>query len=223
MQQDSRLDANSIRDRILDNIREATAGRPARDPGRPAGSFVYIPEGPLTEVFADSLRKVGGHVELLSGLPEVAASLGRLIMENKWSVIACPDVLLSEALKLVSPGIHIRQELSEETDVVITRCDALVADTGSVFLSSSLTSGRKAIVYGPAHIVIATGSQLFPDAGSAMESLAGRHRESPSSLLSVITGPSRTADIEKTLILGAHGPKALHVLICETDLMDDNI
>jgi L-lactate dehydrogenase complex protein LldG len=176
--------------------------------------------GPLPEVFADALRKTGGHVALLNGLPEVAAHLAQIFTENKWSAIACPEKLLAKTLKQVLPEWQFSSELTEETEVVVTQCEALVAGTGSVILSTALTSSRKAIVYGPAQVVIASVSQIFPDAESAMESLAGGYKESPPSLLSVITGPSRTADIEKTLILGAHGPKALHVLVCDNNLTE---
>ncbi len=61
----------------------------------------------------------------------------------------------------------------------------------------------------PVHLVIAGRDQLVPDLAVAMSMLRERYDDRWPSALSVITGPSRTADIEKNLVMGAHGPKRL--------------
>ena len=63
----------------------------------------------------------------------------------------------------------------------------------------------------PAHLVIARREQIVPDLAAAMTLLRNRYHGHWPSTLSVITGPSRTADIEKILVFGAHGPKRLVV------------
>lgn len=99
----------------------------------------------------------------------------------------------------------------EACDVGITECDALVAQTGSVLVTTKSAGGRVLSVLPPHHIVLARYDQLVPDLESAFGVL--RHNYSPDwpSFISFITGPSRTGDIERILVLGAHGPKRLTI------------
>ena len=63
------------------------------------------------------------------------------------------------------------------------------------------------------HVVVAHTSQIFGTLGDALEATKARHGGQLPSMLSFITGPSRTGDIERILVLGAHGPKELHVIL----------
>jgi L-lactate dehydrogenase complex protein LldG len=87
----------------------------------------------------------------------------------------------------------------------------LSARTGTVIVSSNVT-GRRLNIFAPTHIVIAKKSQLVNDIAQGLEKIKNKYDSLPT-LISYITGPSRTADIEKTLIIGAHGPKKLIVFI----------
>ena len=102
----------------------------------------------------------------------------------------------------------------EACDVGISECDALIAQTGSVLLTTLSGGGRALSVLPPHHVVIARMDQLVPDLPAAYELL--HHTYGPSSwpsMITLITGPSRTGDIERILVLGAHGPKKLTVII----------
>jgi L-lactate dehydrogenase complex protein LldG len=79
-------------------------------------------------------------------------------------------------------------------------------------VSSSQGSGRKIFGHAPIHIIIARASQVVMEIGDALAAMKGKYGEMPSQI-SLITGPSRTADIEKTLVLGAHGPRDLYVFL----------
>lgn len=96
-----------------------------------------------------------------------------------------------------------------ECDLGVTGCDCLVAQTGSIVISTLSAGGRALSVLPPTHLVIARQEQLVPDLASAMALLRKRYDRRWPSAFSVITGPSRTADIEKILVMGAHGPKRL--------------
>ena len=85
-------------------------------------------------------------------------------------------------------------------------------------VSSKQQCGRRMFVYPPVHIVLAYTSQLVPDLKQALIGIKQKYSDKIPSMISVITGPSRTADIEKTLVLGAHGPREIYVF-----LVDDNI
>ena len=99
--------------------------------------------------------------------------------------------------------------------VGITGCEYLVARLGSIVVSSGQMSGRKLNVYPEIHIVIAYRSQLVPDIKHAMKALKQKYESNLPSMISFITGPSRTADIEKTLVMGAHGPKDLYLFFID--------
>jgi len=100
----------------------------------------------------------------------------------------------------------------ESCSVGITQCDALVAQTGSVLVTSRSAGGRALSVLPPHHIVLARSSQLLGDLPEAMTFLKTTYAPNYPSFISFITGPSRTGDIERILVLGAHGPKKLTVL-----------
>ena len=103
----------------------------------------------------------------------------------------------------------------EKCHAGITECDALVAQTGSVVITSRSAGGRALSVLPPHHIVLARRAQLLRDLPEAFAHLRQRYASDYPSFMSVITGPSRTGDIERILVLGAHGPKKLTVLLVE--------
>src|ERR1043166_257987 len=94
---------------------------------------------------------------------------------------------------------------TRECHLGVTGCDCVVAQTGSI-----VVSGRRALsVLPPVHLVIARRGQLVPDLAAALALLRHRYASRWPNALTFITGPSRTADIEKILVMGAHGPKRL--------------
>ncbi len=101
---------------------------------------------------------------------------------------------------------------SEQCRVTITRCEGLVALTGSVITSSGC-GGRGASVVAPIHVVVARESQLLPDLESALALIQKKDLPGKNSFIGLITGCSRTGDIEKILVMGAHGPMRLIVLL----------
>jgi len=103
----------------------------------------------------------------------------------------------------------------ELANASITSCEALIARNGSVMVSNASASGRRLSIYPPIHIVIAKASQLVWDLKDALAYMQKRYGQEIPTMISTVTGPSRTADIEKRLVLGAHGPKELYVLLLE--------
>ncbi len=103
----------------------------------------------------------------------------------------------------------------ENAQVGITACEALIARNGSVMISNANAGGRRLSIYPPIHIVIAKASQLVMDIKHALNGMKQRYGEQLPTMITTITGPSRTADIEKMLVLGAHGPKELYVFMLE--------
>ena len=100
----------------------------------------------------------------------------------------------------------------DRCDVGITQCDALVAQTGGVLVTNRSAGGRALSVLPPHHVVLARREQLLRDLPEAFQLLQRKYAGNYPSMISFITGPSRTSDIERTLVLGAHGPKKLTVI-----------
>ncbi len=113
----------------------------------------------------------------------------------------------------VEPG-YDKMEL-EQAQVGLTVCELLVAQTGSVCVTSLQSGGRVLSVLPEHHVVVAYRSQIVGDLSDAYAELARRYPKGYPSMISFITGPSRTGDIERILVLGAHGPKRLTVLLID--------
>jgi L-lactate dehydrogenase complex protein LldG len=101
----------------------------------------------------------------------------------------------------------------ERCDVGITGCEALIAQTGSVLVTSRSSGGRALTCLPPHHVVLATAEQLIADLPTAYALLRQRYQPEWPTFMGLITGPSRTGDIERILVLGAHGPKRLTVIL----------
>jgi L-lactate dehydrogenase complex protein LldG len=101
---------------------------------------------------------------------------------------------------------------AEASQATVTGAEALVAQTGSVFVSSAC-GGRGASIAAPVHIVVATIDQLVPALDDAFARFQKTGAAERNSMLCLITGSSRTADIEKIIVMGAHGPRRLVVIL----------
>ena len=97
--------------------------------------------------------------------------------------------------------------------VAVTPCLVLIADTGTAIVSSRLSGGRRNGLVDPVHVIEARADQLVPDLAAALERVGPEL--ATASAVTFVTGPSRTADIEQTLIRGVHGPKDVHVVFVE--------
>jgi L-lactate dehydrogenase complex protein LldG len=101
---------------------------------------------------------------------------------------------------------------TEASQATVTLADALIAQTGSIFVTAAC-GGRGASVVAPVHIVFATTGQIVPDLLTALRNAKQQNKLDQNSFACVISGSSRTADIEKILVQGAHGPTRLVVIL----------
>jgi L-lactate dehydrogenase complex protein LldG len=170
------------------------------------------------DLFAKNCADLKADFQKLSSREELKAVLTKLRDAEKWQRIASHDGELTnfacEALGLpvllTDKGYDV--QALEKCDVGVTECDALVAQTGGVAVTSRSTGGRALSVLPPHHVVIARREQLVPDLPAAFAVLQQKYAPDFPSMISFITGPSRTGDIERILVLGAHGPKKLTIL-----------
>lgn len=160
--------------------------------------------------------KAGFH--LLENASEVGATLAKIGDSEGWKKVASHRGALTlpvcEALGLATLFVDDTYDPDEMEgcDAGITECDALVAQTGSVLVTSRSAGGRALSVLPPHHIVLARRNQMVADLPAAFALLKHKYGTDFPSMISFITGPSRTGDIERILVLGAHGPKKLTIL-----------
>jgi len=214
--------ATTIKNSILQKIRQALHknGKQAASSKEEMPKNVY--EGnseDLAVVFAEALNNVSGNFVFCDNIEEFVEQLTKLSEEKKWNNLHCWHPHLQEVFAAVDfRKCRIGKNL-DKADAGITTCEALIARTGSILLSSALPSGRSLSIYPPVHICVAYTNQLVYDIKDALDLIKIRYKDDLPSFISLSTGPSRTADIEKTLVLGAHGPKELYVFLIEQPLV----
>lgn len=206
---------SSTRETILAKIRRALAQPvPLPFPKQDGGGELYAPaKDDLTVAFAQEFTRLLGKFAYAEHANDLIHQVRQLIAERGWKEVYCVE----ESLRtLLSPdgGLTFSDQPLEMSDVSITSCEALVARTGSMVLSAR-TGGRTTSVYAPVHICIALTSQLVFDVKDALQLLKTKYPEGIPSQVSFATGPSRTADIEKTLVVGVHGPKEVYCFLLE--------
>jgi len=205
---------SSAKQNILNKIREALAQPvPLPFPGSEGEQELYKrPPEDETIVFAESFTKLQGKFVFCNDVNEAAVQLEKLISEKGWKKVYCNEPAFLPLLD--NAGAEPYNDLAG-CDVSVTGCEYLIARTGSIVLSSANSSGRTVSVYAPIHICIAYNRQLVFDVKDGLAFLKEKYKDNFPSMISFATGPSRTADIEKTLVTGVHGPKEVYCFLIE--------
>jgi L-lactate dehydrogenase complex protein LldG len=218
------------REIILGRIREAlkiTAPHPALEEGiavpLPGSPQKWLPPvSPALEQQVELFRKNAEDLKAefceytLIGASEHVKKLATV---GRWEKIGTHAGELTDAvasglgLPMVRTDVGYAVNDLESCDAGLTECEALVAQTGSVLVSAPSAGGRALSVLPPHHIVLARRSQVVPDLSAALQRVEEKFKGKFPSFLSFISGPSRTGDIERILVLGAHGPKKLTILL----------
>ena len=217
------------RDLILRRIREALQVKaPARHlTGNPQATSHppqdWLPPVPhdreaLIGLFLKNSADLKTTVHRCGNAETAAATLGQIARDEGWKSIASHDFATGNAAvaSLGLPVLRTDETYTandlEKCDAGISGCDCLVAQTGGILVTAASAGGRALSVLPPHHVVIATESQFVADLAEAF-ALVRKNYDGVPAFLSFITGPSRTGDIERILVLGAHGPKKLTVLL----------
>jgi L-lactate dehydrogenase complex protein LldG len=202
------------------------AGGPARLTILPADvARPWLPNGGDTPaeriaLLADNLGKLRAEVHRVADPGAAADTVARFAAERRWQRVAWHGHAAVEpiAARLNCEtcrvdGGDFDKNLLESCDAGITACDAAVAQTGSILVSSATCGGRALSILPHVHVVILMADQVVGTLSDAFDLVRNRFGGQMPSLLSFITGPSRTGDIERILVLGAHGPKELLVIL----------
>nr|WP_294896371.1 LUD domain-containing protein [uncultured Pedobacter sp.] len=209
-------DTTTPKEQLLKKIRKALLEK--RD--NPYPNLEDMPLYPETDemlevIFAEELTKVNGTFVYCESEIHFIENMLQLAEEKKWRKIYCWEPALQDLLKTYEYPFYATDKDFELAEVGLTLCESLIARNGSVLLSNGNAAGRRLSIYPHQHVVVAYASQLVLDLKDAFKLLKEKYGNNLPSMVSVTTGPSRTADIEKTLVLGAHGPKELFVFLLD--------
>lgn len=213
----------SSREQLLGRIRAALAAGPAPAPPAPDWAAPVHPPLPAADpaiTFAENFQRIGGEFFYCENLALLSIKLRAWLAERlpagqKFYVWEPALQALLRAAKV--PFEAGEADFRAQAAVGLTSCEALVARTGSIVVAPATASGRRLSIYPDQHLVLARPSQVVPEIGDALRAVQARYGSQLPSMLSLTTGPSRTADIEKTLVLGAHGPRRLSLFLLEDD------
>ncbi|MEJ7766291.1 MAG: lactate utilization protein [Chitinophagaceae bacterium] len=211
------MNASYSKENILKKIRKALSeSTPIPFPQSEGNSSVYHAGREELEVqFAEEFSKLQGKFIYCLDDAEMIARLVQLVQQKEWTRIFCTERSLQRIMHVGSFPLDPQLAL-KDSDVSITTCECLVARTGTIVLSSAQLNGRTASVYAPIHVCIAYTNQLVPEIRDAMLSLKEKYQQNIPSLITFASGPSRTADIEKTLVVGVHGPREVYVFLVDS-------
>lgn len=211
------MEESTSREKILKRVRAALINKSrieSSDIDFDSSIFAAVEDTPeLT--FAQQFSDVGGQFVFCENDDDFCESISVLLADQQNESLWCAEPEIGELLQRA--GLSYRSDAEEllTAGIAITGCEYLVARTGSVVLSSRQQAGRRGPFYADNHIVIAHTSQLVEQLKDALKGIRLRYPDAAPSMITTITGPSRTADIEKTLVQGAHGPKEIFVFLID--------
>jgi L-lactate dehydrogenase complex protein LldG len=171
------------------------------------------------QLFRERSVQLTSDFQVVDNIEAAAATMVMLRNRHKWASAAVhrhpliAPIIESLGVKTVFVEARPEKKTLERCSVGITGCDALIAQTGSILITSRSAGGRSLSVLPPHHVVLATPDQLLPDLPEAFELLRAKYSDRYPSFAGLITGPSRTGDIERILVLGAHGPRNLTIIL----------
>jgi L-lactate dehydrogenase complex protein LldG len=210
------MKVSQAKENILKKIRQAlTHSTPLPFPQSEGNNTVFQTSQQELEIeFAEKFTNLLGKFIFCLTYKELTSQLNNLISHAGWKNIYCQEETLKSILQKNNYSNFSGDDLGE-CDAAITSCELLIARTGSIVMSTAQASGRTVSVYAPIHICIAHTNQLVYDIKDGLQLLKEKFQDNLPSLITFATGPSRTADIEKTLVVGVHGPKEVYVFLVD--------
>lgn len=204
---------------ILKNIRaELEVSTPIPYPELEESSIDLFEELASEQIiphFRKTFESLGGHFIELDNYQNLPAVVKKLALDKNWHEVVCASkdifhFLVEEQLDFIrEPNPN---PIFATAPACITTCELAIARTGSFIFSSAQNRGRTASILYPNHLVIVNKNQLVVDLKDAINKMEDHFKQDFPSMLNITTGPSRTADIEKTLVTGIHGPQAIYCL-----------
>lgn len=214
---------SSAKENILRKIRTALNDQkvpmPYPEIGKPDFHTLYeFPaDQDVTAVFATEFTKAGGKFIYNANAQELITNLQALCGNLDLHQVACAHKeLFTFLIQNQVSQIRDLDIKNDSFDACITDCEVAIARTGSFIFSSKQNFGRTAPIYYPIHIVVLQPHQVVRDISDGLKLMKQKYQQHLPSMINLNTGPSRTADIEKTLVTGVHGPKQIYCFWLES-------
>ncbi len=200
---------NTAKENILQRIKKALGNPvPLPFPLSEGNGVIYPAATQEPELlFAEAFTRLQGKFVYCQDEKEMQEKVQQLVAAKEWTKIYCEEPRWNNAF---SNTIGL-----ESCHASISACEYLVARTGTIVLSAAQQKGRTASVYAPVHVCIAYTGQLVYDLEDALQAIKEKYAGNIPSFITFASGPSRTADIEKTLVTGVHGPKEVYLFLVE--------
>lgn len=221
---------SETRQSVLSDIRNALVKKASDDArakavaerlsGRPTGIIPkrgQLKQDARVELFAEMAKKVHSSVTRVSGYDEIPSCIGNYLREHNLpaELIMGTDRRLNKADWSLEKNITIKKGPSDGQDLVgVSHAKSGIAETGTLLLASGSENPTTINFLADHHIVIISAKDIKGDMESAWGSLNKKDGQvvMPRAV-NFVTGPSRSGDIEQKLLLGAHGPRALQIII----------
>jgi L-lactate dehydrogenase complex protein LldG len=215
----------SSRDKILSALKQHRPPFPNAAP-RP-DAYLPVTEADPADLlgrFKVELEKLTGKVHVCASEAEGIGTITDIIGTDKkvmaWGALPLAglrEALHADGIESVEPHIrdedrHAALQAIEPIRVGITGADGGLATTGSLVTITKPNQGRLPSLMPPVHIAILRRERLYANMEAWMAA-QGRSALAESNSVTVITGPSRTGDIEMMIVLGVHGPGTIHVVV----------
>jgi L-lactate dehydrogenase complex protein LldG len=180
------------------------------------------PEGEtLSEMFVKKFIDVSGQFVYCDNQFDCIDKLLNLIEQRKWKYLFCWEDTVQQMLDDTGIPYFDKREQLDKIQVSITGCETLLASSGSILVSST-RNGRVLTIWPPVHVVIARRSQIVLDIKESLQVMRNRYGRNMPSMMSFITGPSRTMDLPANetevlgeMVVGAHGPIELILFLID--------
>ena len=201
-------DSNQSRSIILQKLKSRPAGKLPLQDAQVAESIQWS----TPELFAASIASNGALITFESTEKDAFLTIKRLCDDNDWQqppVIAPALLPFAKHLKLWGRENH---DPKPTGTVAVTEAYCGIADTGTLLCLSSAQHPTGLNFLAEHHIVLLATKRLVASKLDALQ-LLNREKQATPRALNMISGPSRTADIEQTIQLGAHGPRSLTVIL----------
>ena len=208
-------DITTPKEQILKKIRQALIHKTLEKfPNIDLDSSVYsIPNAPRAETFVKEYTHLGGEFIYCHNRFDFIDNFLKLIEANRWKNVYCSEEGLKEELK--DCNIPFTDELTDgKIKVSLTSCEALIARTGSIVVSSQKNT-RTLPAYSDIHLVVAKTSQIVKDIKDALLTLKNKYGEAQPSMISFISGPCRTNAIEAQFTPGGMAPLQLYLFLID--------
>lgn len=206
----------SSRDIILGKIKSALSNKnQIQMPDMTSGIFSSFEEQDPTLIFAQNFVNNKGEFIFCENDSEFQKNIQAYFSQKSLQSIYVWEPKLITLLEKTNIKFKVNDDDFEAAEAGITSCESLISRTGSILVSSGNEGGRRLGIFPHIHIVIGFTSQIRYDIKDGLTELRKKYGKNLPSMISLETGPSRTSDIEKTLVLGAHGPKDLILFLID--------